>query len=342
MKNKKLPVLVCTLLITTIIPIIGVNCEEIENSEEKNLGYILDQMQTVSIYYDVISDDNSVAQSFKPSLTPLAKVRLLVSAEEQINQPLTVSIRRNLYSEDLTSITVPASEIPPIVDWINFDFPDITVTEEETYFIVVTTDSQIEYHWLIAYNEDVDYYERGSGWFKNRSIGVNWINWDEYEFHQPYNDYCFKTYSYTGIESDLECDDIFGWPDQKPGGVVNDTFTIENRGDPSSLLNWEITEFPEWGNWTFTPDKGIDLTPEDDPIVVNVSVDIPNETNMVYSGEIKIVNKEDNNDFCIISVSLSTSKSKEKNNYDILYSLIQKIIQRFPIIQLFLTEILNI
>ena len=96
MKNKILPVLVCTLLITTIIPIIGVNCEEIENSDQENFGFVLDQMQTVSIYYDIITADNSLAQAFMPSITPLAKVRLLVSAEDQINLPLIVCIRNEL------------------------------------------------------------------------------------------------------------------------------------------------------------------------------------------------------------------------------------------------------
>jgi len=339
MKNKILPVLVCTLLITTIIPIIGVNCEEIENSDQENFGFVLDQMQTVSIYYDVISADNSLAQAFIPSITPLVKVRLLVSAEDQINQPLIVCIRDDLYGEDLTSVSVPASEIPSIVDWINFDFPDLTVNVEETYYIVAKTDSEIEYHWLIAYNEDVDFYERGSGWFRNLSMGGHWINWDEYQFHQPYNDYCFKTYSYSGLQSDLECNDIFGWPDQKPGIVINDSFTIENIGDPTSLLNWEIEEIPSWGNWTFTSDRGFDLTPEEDPITVNITVEIPNETNMVYNGEIKIVNKDDINDYCIISVSISTCKYKE-NTFDILSLLIQKILQRFPIFQILLKEIL--
>ena len=341
MKNKIFPVLICMLLITTIIPIIGVNCEEIEivtnvNSDNSNFGFILDQMQTVSIYYDVISADNSLAQAFMPSITPLVKVRLLVSADDQINQPLIVSIRNDLYGEDLTSVTVQASEIPSTVDWINFDFPDITVNVEETYYIVAKTDSEIEYHWLIAFNQDVDYYERGSGWFNNLSMGGHWINWDEYQFHQPYNDYCFKTYSYTGIESDLECNDIFGWPDQKPKSIINDSFTIKNIGDPTSLLNWEIKEIPDWGNWTFTPIKGFDLTPEEGPIKVNISVVIPNETNMVYNGEIKIVNNDDNNDYYIISVSMSTCKHKE-NKLDILSLLIQKILQRFPILKLLLT-----
>ena len=341
MKNKIFPVLVCTLLIITIIPIIGVNCEEIENvidenSDDNSLGFILDQMQIVSIYYDVISSDNSLAQAFMPSITPLAKVRLLVSAVDEINQPLIVSIRSDLNGEDLTSVTVSASEIPSIADWINFDFPDITVNEEETYYIVAKTDSDIEYHWLIAYNQDVDYYEQGSGWFNNMSMGGHWINWDEYQFHQPYNDYCFKTYSYTGLESDLKCNDIFGWPDQKPGSIINDSFTIENIGDPTSLLNWEIEEIPDWGNWTLSPNKGFDLTPEDDPTIVNISVEIPNETNMVYNGEIKIVNKDDNSDYYILTVSLSTCKYKI-NTFDILSLLIQKIKQRFPIFNFLLT-----
>ena len=54
---------------------------------------------------------------------------------------------------------------------------------------------------------------------------------------------------------------------------------------------------------------------------------------------VKIVNKDDINDYCIISVSLSTCKYKE-NTFVILSLLIQKILQRFPIFQILLKEIL--
>jgi hypothetical protein len=330
MKNKKIPILVSMMLISTLILITNVNSEE-QGIKNKS-GFILDQMQTTSSYYDVISAGNSLAQSFQPTLTPLAKVRLLINREENNNAPLIISIRNNINGEDLTSIEVPSSYISTTTKWINIDFPDISVNIEETYFIVAKTNTYLEYHWFVSYNQDVDFYEQGEGWFKNYTLGNNWMNYDE--FTQAYIDFCFKTYSYSGRQSNLECNDIFGWPNQQPGSIINDSFTIKNIGDPLSLLHWEVEEIPTWGNWTITPNGGFDLTPEEGEVTININVEIPDEKNKNYDGEIKIVNKDNESDYCIISVSMSTPKNKEKPILDILLPLIQKILQRFQIFQI--------
>ena len=49
-----------------------------------------------------------------------------------------------------------------------------------------------------------------------------------------------------------------------------------------------------------------DLSPEDDPITVNVEVVAPNEQNQQFDGEVKIVNSENSSDYHIISVSFVT------------------------------------
>lgn len=341
MKSKILPILVSMLLITTLVLITSAPSENIRiktaSSDKYTGGFILDQMQTTSSYYDIISISNSLAQAFQPTITPLAKVRLLISSEENIIDPLIISIRDDINGEDLTSISLPSNYISNTANWINFDFPDITINIEETYYIVAQTNSYLEYHWFLSYNQDVDYYEQGSGWFKNFTIGQNWINYDQYG---PYVDFCFKTYSFSGIQSDLECNDVFGWPNQKPGSVLNESLTIENNGDPLSLLNWEIEEIPTWGNWTITPLKGYDLTPEDGAVTIQVSVEIPNEENKNYAGEIKIVNKDNDSDFSIISITMSTPKNKEKTLYDIISTIIQHILNRYPILQILLKTII--
>lgn len=113
---------------------------------------------------------------------------------------------------------------------------------------------------------------------------------------------------------DLDCDGGLSWTDVEPGSTVTGEFTVKNIGDPTSLLDWEIAEWPSWGTWTFTPSSGNDLTPEDGAITVTVSVVAPDEENEEFSGEVKIVNTEDSSDFEIISVSLATPVNQNSAN----------------------------
>jgi len=133
---------------------------------------------------------------------------------------------------------------------------------------------------------------------------------------------------------DLECEGAFSWIDLKPGATVNGSFIVKNIGDAGSILNWNITEYPSWGTWYFTPSNGDNVTPEDGIVTVDVEVIAPDTQKMNFSGEIKIENKENTSDYEIINVLLTTYKDKEIN---ILILLIEKLIYRFP----FLEKILN-
>lgn len=335
MKKRIMSIIICMLLISTLVPIMGMASENHEMIKENTSvnaggGYILDQMQTIDGYYYSVLGGYWRAQSFKPSLSPLVKVRLHVESDGLIEDALDVSIRAELSGEDLTYVSVPSANIPAVQTWIDFDFPDITVEPEETYYIVVRTASEeFQYHWLLSVNADEDRYERGSAWISEDS-GDNWEDCDSFD---PYSDFCFKTYSYGGNIPDLECNGVFGWPDQKPGSTVNDSFTVENVGDPNSLLNWEIAECPEWGEWTFTPSEGYDLTPEDGKITVQISVVVPDEKDKDFTGEIKIVNKDDEDDSCTIQVTLSTPVVKQKVIDDYFSQCMQKIFCRFPLLR---------
>jgi len=131
---------------------------------------------------------------------------------------------------------------------------------------------------------------------------------------------------------DLDCSGSLSWTDVQPGATVTGYFTVENIGEPLSLLDWEITEYPEWGTWTFIPDSGEDLTPEDGPETIGVSVVAPDEENEDFSGHITITNMEDGSDFCIIDVSLATPVSQVQSNQQIPRFL-QSIIERHPILR---------
>ena len=131
----------------------------------------------------------------------------------------------------------------------------------------------------------------------------------------------------TGIEPavpDLDCDGSLSWTEVEPGATVTGSFTVENIGDPTSELDWEIEGYPDWGvNWTFDPESGIDLTPEDGAVIVEVTVVAPEDPETEFTGEVKIVNSDDPSDFCIIDASLVTPVSQQQ-------SLFMRLLERFP------------
>jgi len=126
----------------------------------------------------------------------------------------------------------------------------------------------------------------------------------------------------------LDCSGSLEWTDVEPGETVESSFTVENIGEPGSLLDWEVSEYPVWGIWTFTPSSGDDLKPEDGPFNVDVSVTAPNQQNKLFSGEIMIVNIENNSDTCTIPVSLATPVPvRHQIN---MHPLLQRILELFP------------
>ena len=133
---------------------------------------------------------------------------------------------------------------------------------------------------------------------------------------------------------DLDCEGDLSWTDVKPQGTAKGNFTVRNIGEPFSLLNWEIESYPEWGTWTFLPDEGLYLTPEDGHVTVNVSVATPEEENTEYTGTIKIINVLDPSDYCEISVSLTTPKNKAFNfNIYLLEQLFEQFLNALQILK---------
>jgi hypothetical protein len=136
--------------------------------------------------------------------------------------------------------------------------------------------------------------------------------------------------------SNLNCNGEFRWINVKPEETVKDSFTVQNIGDSGSDLDWNIIEWPQgWGDWTFNPSYGYNLTPEDGQFIVEVEVVVPSEQNQQFNGNIKIVNNENSYDFCIISIFLSTSKNKETSS-----SLFLRFLEQFPLLNLLLQRLI--
>jgi len=143
-------------------------------------------------------------------------------------------------------------------------------------------------------------------------------------------------WSFTTEETipDLNCGGSLSWTDVSTGSTVTGYFYVENIGDPTSLLDWEIESYPDWGTWTITPEEGYDLTPELEPFVVEVSIVAPDKKNSEFTGEVKIVNSENSSDYCTIDVSLATPKNKPFNhNYPLFSWLFERFPNAFPILR---------
>ena len=100
---------------------------------------------------------------------------------------------------------------------------------------------------------------------------------------------------------DLNCEGELTWLNLTQKATVTGHFTVENIGEEDSELDWEIESFPEWGNWSFNPDSWNNQKPEDGPVKVEVEVVAPDEITGDLGGMIKIINKENPDDFCEIS-----------------------------------------
>jgi len=127
-------------------------------------------------------------------------------------------------------------------------------------------------------------------------------DWDWYPFKVPDG---WSTYG-----SNLECLGIISWSSVKPGETVTAFFYVQNIGVPGSELDWKIDATPDWGTWSFMPSSGADLTPEDGLIEVQVTVTAPDEEMKQFSGNITVVNLENDSDFCTLHLSLGTPKNK--------------------------------
>jgi len=126
-------------------------------------------------------------------------------------------------------------------------------------------------------------------------------------------------------DPDLNCEGSLSWTDVEPGATVTDSFIVENIGESLSLLDWEVLSYPDWGNWTFTPDSGTGLS-EGDSVTIEVEVEAPNEEETEFTGEIILVNSDNPDDTCTIDVSLATPVSQQVD----IHPLFQRILEWFP------------
>ncbi len=138
------------------------------------------------------------------------------------------------------------------------------------------------------------------------------------------------------IHEKVSCNGSLTWVDVKPRSTITGSFTVENIGAALTNLSWNVSEWPDWGTWTFTPSQGDHLTPEDGPITINVTVVAPFKRNTEFTGQVKIVNSENSSDYDTVPVTLATPYQFHLTLMDILQGLIQRFPHAFPLLRLLL------
>jgi hypothetical protein len=152
--------------------------------------------QTQISYQDwitVVNLTNHCAQEFKPTKRTLTAVAFCMNKPPS-GIKITISIRRELHGVDLTTTTVNTDTWKLKVGWKNwtlFDFEDIEVTPDETYFIICAADKDDK---EIGLRFDIgNKYDRGIAYSSNNS-GDTWHN-----LENPFNDPDFVEIDFTFI-----------------------------------------------------------------------------------------------------------------------------------------------
>ncbi len=161
----------------------------------------IDQRQTEifegqSFNDGLMTNDIWFAQSFISNKSKLTKVDLETMVSMVYSKepgPLHLSIRKNLTGEDLTEIYKMPHQVnehsPARVQWwTTYDFPDIVIEPEQTYYIICRFDNDSIGGWLYASKYYEDPYPEGEA-FVSINKGVTWIK------SNNINDFCFVTYT---------------------------------------------------------------------------------------------------------------------------------------------------
>ncbi len=319
-------------------------------------GNIWENQGTVYVPYRLLKIGHGSESYPRPMDAELYHIRKNYAPNKALKIELQYSQRSNLklsvgISEDITSdvpekeidchhfIWAGNGEVPLLGKWA-----DGKMHSEPMKFMLDLSDLQedIDTSKMLKYFLRIETRE-GEGLLERLSL-VNYITSNNEEILYPSENIILQSnniYYFTFIvdsdpQSKIHAEGTLSWEKVITGSTLSGNFSIENIGAPESQLNWEITEYPEWGQWIFTPKNGENLKPEDGIQTVEVEVAVPEAKNTKFSGKIKIINKNNNNDYSTISVSLSTPK----NNYVHQNPSLIRFLKNHPILHTIFSQIL--
>jgi hypothetical protein len=200
----------------------------------------------------------------------------------------------------------------------------------------------VDESWTSGHNLVVDGYNTDDFYHLNFGWGGAYNGWyllpDDIPYGLTVLEGVIVDIMYDHVGPQLQCNGSINLTNIAPNATITESFTVENAGTPGSLLHWEITSFPDWGTWTFSPSSGTSLTPEQGPVTINVSIIAPAKKNREYSGYIKVINTDNPTDCHIIQVTLATPYKPHSFLLDILQALMERFPHAFPMLRLILNQ----
>lgn len=165
--------------------------------------------------------------------------------------------------------------------------------------------------WTVGHNLVVDGYNTDNYYHVNFGWGGSYNGWYILPDELPYQLTVIEGVILDILTEDTGTPDLtasgsLGWTNAVPYETVAGSFTVSNIGEEGSNLDWQVSEWPTWGTWTFIPPNGNNLTPEDGPFTINVEVVVPSLEGHLYTGDVKIINIDNESDYSTIPVSLET------------------------------------
>jgi hypothetical protein len=135
----------------------------------------LDQEQIIGNIYSDVYDGVMVAQTFKPSKTTITRIQLFLKRNGEPNSNFTFILTKDrngpyLFTMNLSTHSVPLNER----EWIEFNFEDISVNVDETYYFILTMNDGDIFNNIRWYGSDTDSYLRGYKLHSNDQ-GETWV-----------------------------------------------------------------------------------------------------------------------------------------------------------------------
>jgi hypothetical protein len=196
--------------------------------------------------------------------------------------------------------------------------------------------------WTMGHNLVVDGYNTDDFYHLNFGWGGARNSWyllpDEIPYGLTVLEGVIVDIMYDHVGPQVRCNGSIHLTNITPGATITESFTVENAGTTGSLLNWEITSFPDWGTWTFTQSTVTSLTPEQGPVTINVSIVAPAKKNKDYGGYIKVTNTDNPTDCYIVQITLVTPYKPHSFLLDVLQALMERFPHAFPRLRLLLNH----
>jgi hypothetical protein len=222
--------IICILLITLFATSISANIISLSNDPGDELDQYQEQYD-VSVIFGGVSGF-SKAQSFKPTYNILtrAEINTRTSAYSGYPTKITFTIRKDLLGNNLVApITMSFKE-----KWFEFDFNDLQVTPEDTYYLVFDEIGG-NIGWECTDNEYL--YDRGEAKSK----------YSENKWRTPGYDFCFRTYGRDGNDGNNppEIPVLVSAPDQ---GIIDNEQTFQFKS--LDIDQDQVKVRVDWGDGT--------------------------------------------------------------------------------------------